>query len=461
MSAEKNLFQRIKPLAEEYAMFPKGGSVLCCVSGGVDSIALLHFLSRQADFWAFTLYACHFDHQLRPTSGDHARFVAEQCDWLDVPFLCEGTDVAAWASEHRMGVEEAGRELRYAFFSRLAAQLPDCVIATAHHADDNAETLLLHLVRGTGLTGLGGIPPRRGNLVRPFLQVPRQLIEQYAQEQGLVWVEDETNSDADYCARNLIRNEVMPLLRRLNPNLTDSLTAAAGSLRQDGDFIAARANAVAMDITTAAGSVIVPLNSIITQSAAIGARVVQLAAEKLAPDVVLSAAQRKAVLDICRSDDPSAQCDLPGGMVAQRVYTTLVFPGKVEILPPTPLDFVGQREIGPWLVTVERADCPQGWTGSREEFYLPDTAPILLRKRQTGDTLRLPHREGTKSLKKWFIELRIPEARRDLVPVLEQENRVAGVYLLGTQAEELPQAGQHCMHITIQERERKLVYEHA
>lgn len=463
MSAEKNLLQRVKPLAEEYGMFPRGGTVLCCVSGGVDSNSLLHFLAGQADIWGFALHACHYDHITQSHSAEHARFVAEQCQKLNIPLYMERLDVPAWAKEHRMGVEEAGRELRYAWFAQLAAQLPDCVIATAHNADDNAETLLLHLVRGTGLTGLGGIPPRRGNLVRPFLHVPRAVITAYAEEKGIPHVEDLTNTDPTYCKRNLIRNEVMPLLRQLNPNLTDTMTTAAASLRQDGDFISARASAVAMDITTAAGSVILPLNSIVTQSAAIGARVVQLAVEKLSPDLVLSAAQRRAVLDICHSQAPSAQCDLPGGLVAQRVYATLVFsfPGKVEILPPTPLDFIGSREIGPWQVTVERAPCPDDWKGGQWEFYLPDNSPILMRKRQTGDELRLPHREGTKSLKKWFIELRIPEARRDLVPVLEQDDILAAVGGLGTHNDALPQPGQDCLHITIQEKERKFRYEHA
>lgn len=463
MSAEKNLLQRVKPLAEEYGMFPSGGSVLCCVSGGVDSISLLHFLAGQATVCGFTLYACHYDHMTQPRSAQDALFVREQCEALGVPLFLERQDVPAWAKAHHMGLEEAGRELRYAWFQSLAADLPDCVIATAHHADDNAETLLLHLIRGTGLTGLGGIPPRRGSLVRPFLHVPRALIQSYAEEKGIPHVEDITNADPNYCPRNLLRNQVIPLLRQLNPNLTDTMTAAAASLRQDSDFISARAAAVAMDIKTAAGSVIVPLNSIITQSAAIGARVIQLAAEKLVPDLVLSASQRKAVLDICHSADPSAQCDLPGGLVAQRVYSTLVFsfPGKVEILPPTPLDFIGVQEIGPWRVTVEAKPCPEGWKGSETEFYLPTAAPILIRPRKTGDELRLPHREGTKSLKKWFIELRIPEARRNLVPVLEQNGAPAAVYGLGTHMDALPEEGQDCLHIIIQEKERKFVYEHA
>ena len=454
MSAEKNLLQRVNPLVSEYAMF-SAPTILCCVSGGVDSMSLLHFLADWAEKANFQLHACYYDHHLRPESGDNGAFVRSACEKLGIPFHLGGGDVAQWAQDHHMGVEEAGRRLRYQWFEALASTWEDCLIATAHNADDNGETLLLHLVRGSGLAGLGGIPPRRGNIIRPFLQVPRSLIEEYAREKGISHIEDATNADPDYCARNLLRHRVMPLLKQLNPGLADTMSATAASLRRDSDFLNARARAVAMDIKTAAGSVILPLASLTTQSAAIGARVVQLCAEKLDPEVVLTAPQRKAVLDMCHSADPGAQCDLSGGIVAQRVYDTLVFsfPGRVEILPETPLDFEGKQEIGPWEVTVERKPCPEDWKDQPWEFYLPDK-PTLLRKRRTGDELRLKHREGTKTLKKWFIELRIPEARRDLVPVLEQEGVVAGACHLGTHAAALPNPGQVCLHITIREKER-------
>ncbi len=455
MNAEKQLLQRAKPLIDEYDMLPRGGTVLCAVSGGIDSMSLLHLLIALAPVHSFTLTACHYDHMTRPTSGADADFVRAQCQALGVP-LCETRfDVPAWAQEHRMGTEEAGRNLRYAWFAELAAERENCVVATAHNADDNAETLLLHLVRGAGLCGLGGIPPRRGNLVRPLLNAPRALLQAYAQELGFPHVEDETNADPNYTPRNLLRLRVMPLLRELNPNLTDSLSSSAASLRQDGAFLDARA-AVAMDARIAAGSVILPLHSITTQPAAIGVRVVQLAVEKLAPDLVLSAQQRRAVLELCRRDDPSGHCDLPRGLSAQRVYDTLVFSfaGRVEILPPTRLDFTGEQTIGPWLVRIEQAPCPEGWRSRPAEFYLSAASPVLLRPRKTGDALRLPHREGTKSLKKWMIETQVPEARRVLVPVLEQDGRCAAVYGLGTDRDAMPPAGQPCLHITIAETER-------
>ena len=185
MSEEKKLLARVIPLAEEYAMFPAGGTVLCCVSGGVDSMSLLHFLAGQSARLGFQLHACHFDHGIRPESNADADFVRAQCEAWNIPLHAIKADVPYYAKAHGLGLEEAGRKLRYDWFHKVADRFDDCVIATAHHADDNAETLLLHLVRGSGLGGLGGIPPRRGRLVRPFLNVPRALIESYAAEEGM------------------------------------------------------------------------------------------------------------------------------------------------------------------------------------------------------------------------------------------------------------------------------------
>jgi tRNA(Ile)-lysidine synthase len=457
MNAEKALYARVRPLAEEYQMFPAQGAILCCVSGGIDSMCLLHFLHRQSQRSGFALYACHFDHMVRPNSAEDARFVARQCQALGVPCYQTRADVPGWAREHHLGEEDAGRQLRYAWFEELAQQWDNCLIATAHNADDNAETLLLHLLRGSGLRGLGGIPPRRGRLIRPFLKVPRSLIDDYAAMLGIQHVEDATNADPDYTPRNLLRSQVMPLLRQLNPNLTDTLSATADSLRQDGAFLDARATAVAGDCRIAAGSVLLSINSLLTQPAAIAARVVQCAVEKLDPEVVLTAAQRRAVLEVCRSQDPSGHCDLPRGISAQRVYDTLVFSiaGQVEILPATPIDGVGTWEIGPWRVTVEQAIAPEQPSKSGWEFYLPAQFPLLLRPRKSEDTLKLPHRTGTKRVKKWMIEQKVPEARRDLIPVVEQDGRVAAVAGLGIQASAIPQAGTSCLHMTINQRERK------
>ena len=169
-------------------LLPRGRRVLCAVSGGADSMALLHMLLRREDL---TVCAAHFEHGLRgEESLRDAAFVEDWCRERSIPFLLEHGDVRAYASERGLGIEEAARELRYAFLERAADQLGCELIATAHNADDNAETMLLHLLRGSGLDGLRGIPRRRGRLVRPLLDMSRAEIERYLEENGALTVID-------------------------------------------------------------------------------------------------------------------------------------------------------------------------------------------------------------------------------------------------------------------------------
>ena len=148
---------------------PRRGTVLCCVSGGVDSMSLLHFLAGQSARLGFQLHACHFDHGIRPESDADAEFVRAQCEAWNIPLHAIKADVPYYAKVHGLGLEEAGRKLRYDWFHKVADRFDDCVIATAHHADDNAETLLLHLVRGSGSgrSGRHPAPPRAAGAALP------------------------------------------------------------------------------------------------------------------------------------------------------------------------------------------------------------------------------------------------------------------------------------------------------
>ena len=214
-------------LTREYAMLPAGGHVLCAVSGGADSVCLLHLLKGQAEAADFSLTAAHFDHGLRgEDSRRDAAFVAQLCrDW-GVPCVTGSGDVAVEAGRRGAGLEETARDLRYAFLEEAADAVDADVIATAHNAGDNVETLLLHLIRGSGLQGLAGIPPRRGRLVRPLLATSRAEITAYLEAHGLPHVEDASNADPAF-ARNKLRHQVLPLLRDLNPRLEESAVEEA------------------------------------------------------------------------------------------------------------------------------------------------------------------------------------------------------------------------------------------
>ena len=210
---------------EKYDMLPKSGIVLCAVSGGKDSMCLLEMLRGLAPVYGFELCCAHFNHKLRGKESDRdSAFVEAYCKERDIPCYVGSDDVSAYAEENGLGIEEAARTLRYAFLEKTADEIGALCIATAHTAPDNAETLLLNLVRGSGLKGLCGIPPVRGKIIRPLLQTTGEEVLKYLEEKGIPHVEDSTNETDDY-TRNRLRHRVVPELRSLNEGLRKMLSA--------------------------------------------------------------------------------------------------------------------------------------------------------------------------------------------------------------------------------------------
>jgi tRNA(Ile)-lysidine synthase len=215
---------------------PPGAPLVLAVSGGPDSMAMLHGAHGLAAARDWQLVVAHLDHGLRPESGDDAAFVTAAADALALPWRLRRTDVAAEAAEAGIGVEEAGRVARYAFLDEVAEGLgPDALVVTAHTADDLAETVLLNLVRGTGLRGLRGMPARRGRIVRPLLHARREDVRAALDEAGLAYRSDPSNADVDH-SRARVRSEIMPTLERLNPATVDALVRFA-ELAADDDTL--------------------------------------------------------------------------------------------------------------------------------------------------------------------------------------------------------------------------------
>lgn len=209
---------------EELGVDLEGKRLLVGLSGGVDSTALLlvlHYLSKRA---GFTVQAAHLDHGLRPESGEDATFCRELCGALSIECTVEKRDVAALAQERNIGLEEAGREARYALFGSLRESGPFDYVAVGHQLDDLSEDVLMRLIRGTGwpgLSGMAGFDPDRA-LIRPLLLMPKSTLIAFVSKLGVVWHEDATNAD-DAMARNRVRNEILPLIQRENPNFWQSV----------------------------------------------------------------------------------------------------------------------------------------------------------------------------------------------------------------------------------------------
>lgn len=424
----------------ENAMLPPGSTVFCALSGGADSTALTHCLFSLRDVLDIRVCACHFNHRLRgaESDGDEA-FCREFCRTLGIPLTVGSGDVRSRQERTGESLEEAARKCRYAFFDTLPGP-----VATAHTADDDLETFLLAVLRGTGLKGLGGIPPVRGKLIRPMLTVTRDEVLAYLRENGLPHREDSTNA-ADSCVRNRLRHSVIPLLRAENPSLAPNAVRMMQLLRADEALLQAQADPLLCG-SEEGGWDIAPLRA---APAPLRQRALRTMLSAIrAPK--LSASHISAVEALVLGDDPSAQAALPGGWTAERRYDLLLLrqEGAPLRFAPCVLPCPGSvflPETG-MTVTVLPAEC--GIAASAVE-----NGEILVRARQTGDSIRLSG--GSRSLKKLYIDRRVPLSRRDVCPVLESGGRVLAAYPFGLNAEFAAKPGEPAFTIRFEEKEEK------
>lgn len=459
------MLESMEALIREHGMLPKGCTVLCAVSGGADSVCLLHALYHLRPRLGFSLAAAHYNHQLRGEEADRdARFVEQfvsECCGEDrlpdgrvlpaVPLFSGSGDVASQAALLGAGIEETARNMRYTFLRQAAREAGATLIATAHTADDNSETILFHLARGSGLRGLTGIAPVRGNLIRPLLSTQRREVEEYLCYYGLPWREDASNADDAY-ARNRIRHQVVPVLEELFPGFSARLAGCAGRLRADEAFLEAQASQISAQAQVLPGQLSLPADRISNAPAPVAARAVrQLIGLLNGGDQDCGAAHLESLVRLCRSGDPSARLSLPYGLSARREYGLMVLTRETapQILEPVPLALPGETLAPPFQVRC----LPAVYVGQPQgpfDFWLEARSggSVILRPRRTGDRLRLPGRPE-KTLKKWFIDEKIPQSRRDCLPVLDWDGQVAAAAGLGPDAAFLPQEGQVAWHIIL------------
>lgn len=446
--------------------FPLEGNchLLCAVSGGVDSMALLHLLWRQSQTGAIRLTAATFDHQLRPSSAGDVEFVRAWCEAHGIPCLTGCGDVRAFAQRAHLTLEEAGRTLRYRFLEDCRVSVGADDIATAHNADDNAETLLLHLLRGTGLRGLGGIPPRRGNIVRPLLEQSREEIEAYCRQVQLPHREDESNRDTAY-TRNYLRHQVLPLLREKNPALSQVLGRTAESLRLDEAFLAQETERAAGALLCRQGNAVaVPVAELCALPSALALRLVQEMAVRVDPGTVLPWQQRQSLLALAAGEAGAGKIFLVNRLQGRRIYDMLILSPPLPegrsfspvFLMPGETRMLSELGMTVSCRAVLRPEQPEEDQDAR--FYLrpPKTGGLLIRPRQTGDQLRLPRRPS-KTLKKLLQEAKVPPERRDSIPVLVLEGAVAAVFGLGVSTDwnTLPGGEAWLVELTTKEKNEK------
>ena len=421
MTAERNIFPPALAKARDFCrekdmLPPAGGVMLCAVSGGRDSMALLSFLEQLAAEKGFILHAAHYNHMLRPTADRDEDFVRLWCADRHIPLACGTCDVRAWAREQGASLEDAARTLRYRFLEETADRVGAQRIATAHHVQDNAETVLLHLLRGTGLRGLGGIAPVRGRVVRPFLETDRRDIDAYVEENNIPYVEDESNADIAF-ARNRLRIEVMPLLEKLAPGSTARIAGAAAILREEENHLAQESAGLLPPAEE--DKISLPVNTLMSRDLAIRRRLVRTMAQQLG--VGLTAAQTDAVLAL----GSGGFLDLPDGLQAYRQAHRLTL--RRLSPPPEPLELHAGKQL--WgghtvrvAVTAEGLP-PEGNSAALSADKI--TGPLTIAA--WDGTGRLAVENGSRSIKRLFADQGIPADQREEHPALYCDGKPVAV----------------------------------
>ncbi len=413
------LAKRFQSLLAETAMIPPGSRVLVAVSGGADSVALLLLLHAAAGKFSLHLEAAHLDHGLRLESSDDADFVRNLCGRLGVPLVVERRDVAGIALATRGNLEELARQERRDFL-RTAAQTRQCaLIALGHHQGDQAETLLLRLLRGAGPTGLSGMRMTSAGFVRPLLGFTRVEIHSYLRSQGEGWREDASNADCRL-TRNRVRHELLPLLREFNPRIEARLAELCSLLAQDEAYWEDLVSQTLADHCRPQDSGLrLPRNLLLDAPAALAGRLVRAALRAVRGDLRQIASRHVAdVLALAGGRAAQAGIDLPGCWVGRRYEWLLFSSAPPEIVEFTPVVIAGPGDFALPDGRSLNVSVDQNRSGAAEGRlnveFAADAAPfpLLVRSARPGDRLRPEGMKGRKKLQDLFVDAKLTREQR-------------------------------------------------
>ncbi len=419
---------------KKYNMLNNGNTVIVGLSGGADSMALLCFLSEIKDIYGIDIHAVHVNHHIRGEDAEADKaFVEEYCRHESIKCTVFDHDVPSYANENGMTVEEAGRILRYNAFNSIASLYPDPKIATAHHLNDNTETVLHNILRGSGTTGLVGIHPQRGIFIRPLIETSRTEIEEYLTSKGIPWCTDKTNLDTVY-TRNRIRLELLPYLREnFNSSIDSAITRLSALCREDEDFL--RCSTVEAFNGTAKftdDGIFVDRLCFSKLHTSIKRRLLRYILEQL--NIPLKDVHMNHIDDGIKFIEQS-QSGLHmniSSMYMTSCQSGVIFSSKCSETS----DYSYKIKCGQ-SVYIPEADktviCTKAdkyvRSGKNTVFISVDSddAVFEIRNRRNGDRIRPFGLNGTKKLKDYFIDNKIDISMRNKIPIIVYNNEVVWI----------------------------------
>lgn len=440
------LLTKVKATINKYSLLKPGDRVVVAVSGGPDSVCLLSVLQELA----LSLHVAHLDHLFRgKESADEALFVADLAKKLNIPATVEQFDVPAYCRERGLSPQAGARAVRYGFLRRIADETGSSRIATGHTADDQAETFLMRLLRGAGVSGLSAIPPLRENIIRPLLDVTREEVLDYLAANGLLFKTDPSNNRPLY-TRNRIRLEVLPVLKRFNPRIVETLAAEAALLRDENEALDSHLSACASRIMSRDDErVTVKREEFNTLPPAFRRRLLRKFVDLAgAASSGLSAVQIDEALLFMAAAQTGRTMNLTQGLVIAREYDRLVVSAKSSSAGFTnTLTVPGIIAISALGMEVKTALCADRTRAAEDinylwqaEFDYDKIGPLLtLRSRRPGDRFQPAGMGGrSKKLQDYFVDEKVPRRKRDAVPLLCSGEDILWVVGLRTDERFLP-----------------------
>lgn len=421
------LLDKVRATIEDNSLLEYGDSVICAVSGGADSICLLHIMNTLKSEYGLRLYIANVNHLIRGEESDRdSRFVKAIAKAADIDFFYREYDVRKIASERKIGEEECGRELRYEFFRELSQKLGGAKIATAHNLNDNAETILFRMARGTSPKGLCGIKYKRDNIVRPLLDVSRGEIERYLKANSITWCEDSTNSIPIY-ARNKIRLNVMPQLREISSSAEEKIVSVSRLIWQDNSFIE--------DYTKEQEKVCIEGNDLILEPflklhPSIKRRITTTILKKWGVKEI-SAEKVESFLNYVQKDTGKV-FDINGKIFARKSYERIV-----TFAPEESKEFCAVLDEGKsvitdkWKLCMYYSDEIIRKRNNSVAIFDADKicGPFTVTYRRDGDRISIKGLNGSKKISDIFTDEKIDISERNFIPVVRKDDDI--IYIGG------------------------------
>ncbi|MGB9891035.1 tRNA lysidine(34) synthetase TilS [Thermodesulfovibrio yellowstonii] len=429
-----DIIKKVKQTIEKYNMLSVGDHVLVGLSGGPDSVCLLQILNILKSSYKLKISAAYIDHELRPDDvPKEIEFCKKLCESLNIPFYVQSINVKDFAKKEKISIQEAARILRYAALDQISININAHKIAVAHNADDQAETVIMRLLRGAGPAGLSGIPPVRKKIIRPLIEIERTEIERFLSEKNISYIIDPSNESMKYL-RNKIRKTLMPVIKTVSPKATKIISKTADIIREENDYINVAVTKALMRLMSRKTDKTVELfcNPMEVLNIVILRRALRFAIDSVKGLKGLTFDHIEDIINLIKTGKTGDRVYLPKGIRAIKGYSTLIItsepPKKLstyEITEPQDI-YLKESSIVLNLKEIKKEELQNFGDGKNVIYIDMDKIkfPLIVRARKSGDYF-YPFGFGKKKkLQDFFVDEKIPRDERDTVPIIESDGNI-------------------------------------